>query len=117
MHHPVLVLCHVAFSVALSQQLDVVLVFAMCRNMMCVDTLASCMLQIGAHVMVLQVNGIAKFPYLSLECQHVDLGTVVVGRTAETAVRFGNHSSVPAHFVVRHDDGPQDDVFTISPRE
>ena len=46
----------------------------------------------------LQISGIGKFPYLSVEQAGVDFGPVVVGQRVERTVRFGNHSVVAAHF-------------------
>ncbi len=63
-----------------------------------------------------QISGIGKFPYLSVEQAGVDFGAVVVGQRVERLVRFGNHSVVPAHFAVTHDQaGPDDGVFTVGP--
>ncbi len=62
-----------------------------------------------------QINGIGKFPYLSIEHSTVDFGNVLVGRTVERTFKFGNHSVVDAHFSVTHEEGPDDGVFTVTP--
>jgi hypothetical protein len=69
--------------------------------------------------------GAGKFPYLSLDAPSVDFGEVLLGKSSEALVRFGNHSQVPAHFSVVHEVLPgaekssrllgEPDVFTISP--
>lgn len=62
-----------------------------------------------------QVNGMAKFPFLSLESDCVDLGDVVIGQTAEACVRFGNHSPVPAHFFLAAGPGSHDGTIAVQP--
>lgn len=57
----------------------------------------------------------AKYPYLSLEAGSVDFGCVLVGRCAEAAVRFGNHSPVPAHFTLERVSGCGDGTLGILP--
>lgn len=57
----------------------------------------------------------AKFPFLSLESDCLDLGEVVVGQTAEAMVRFGNHSSVPAKFFLAAGPGSHDGTITVQP--
>jgi hypothetical protein len=65
--------------------------------------------------MQLQIFGIGKFPYLSIENSSVDFGSVLVGKTAERTFRFGNHSMVDANFTVAHADGSEDGVFVVLP--
>lgn len=57
----------------------------------------------------------AKFPFLSLETDCVDLGDVVVGQTAEAFVRFGNHSQVPASFFLAAGPGSHDGAIIVQP--
>lgn len=64
---------------------------------------------------LLQVSGMAKFPFLSLEADCVDLGDVVVGQTAEAYIRFGNHSSVPANFFLAAGQGSHDGAISVQP--
>lgn len=59
----------------------------------------------------------AKFPFLSLESDCVDLGGVVVGQTAEAFVRFGNHSPVPAQFSVAAGLGCHDGTIRVQPTQ
>lgn len=66
-------------------------------------------------LLLLQVSGMAKFPFLSLKADCVDLGDVVVGQTAETYIRFGNHSSVPANFFVAAGPGSHDGAISVQP--
>lgn len=63
----------------------------------------------------LQVSGMAKFPFLSLESDCVEMGDVVVGQTAEAYVRFGNHSPVPANFFLAAGPGSHDGAITVHP--
>lgn len=65
----------------------------------------------------LQINGMAKFPFLSLETGCLDFDSVVVGQMAERCVRFGNHSMVPAHFSLVPAGGSGDGVFSIQPTQ
>jgi hypothetical protein len=65
----------------------------------------------------MRLTGTAKFAYLSLEAPEVDLGEVLLGQSRETVVRLGNHSPVAARFMVKHDDGPMDRVFLVTPAE
>ncbi|KAG1664126.1 hypothetical protein FOA52_011949 [Chlamydomonas sp. UWO 241] len=69
----------------------------------------------GASTTV-RINGIGKFPYLSLEAPSVDFGTALVGKVVERTFRFGNHSPVDANFSVAHADGVEDGVFSVAPR-
>jgi hypothetical protein len=62
-----------------------------------------------------QVSGIAKYPFLSLEHSSLDFGNVVVGKTVERTVRFGNHSPVVANFSITHTSGTDDGVFKVAP--
>jgi hypothetical protein len=75
----------------------------------------------AVHVLLLllrlQINGMAKFPFLSLESSCVDFGSVVVGQTADASVRFGNHSAVPAHFSLAAAGGSGDGAFSIQPTQ
>lgn len=57
----------------------------------------------------------AKFPFLSLESDCVDMGDVVVGQTAEAFVRFGNHSPVPANFFLAAGPGSHDGAISVQP--
>jgi hypothetical protein len=67
--------------------------------------------------LLLQINGMAKFPFLSLETSCLDFGSVVVGQTAEGSVRFGNLSAVPAHFRLDAVGGSGDGAFAIQPTQ
>lgn len=64
---------------------------------------------------LLQISGIGKFPYLSLEQPSIDFGSVLVGKTVERSFRFGNHSVVDANFTLAHSGGSEDGVFTVTP--
>jgi hypothetical protein len=57
----------------------------------------------------------AKFPFLSLESDAIDMGAVVVGQTAEAFVRFGNHSPVPAAFSLSAGTGCRDGTISVHP--
>lgn len=59
----------------------------------------------------------AKFPYLSLEKRCLDMGNVTVGLTAKGAVRFGNHSAVPANFSVALIGGSDDGAISVQPMQ
>jgi len=51
-----------------------------------------------------QLAGAAKFPFLTLDSHSLDLGCVVVGRSASVQLRLGNHSPVEARFCVLPED-------------
>ena len=73
----------------------------------------------------LQMAGAGKVPYLSLEAASLDFGEVLLGKSSEASVRFGNHSQVPAHFTVVHETLPgaeksgrllgKPEVYSITP--
>lgn len=65
--------------------------------------------------MRVQVSGMAKFPFLSLETDCIDMGDVVVGQTVEAFVRFGNHSPVPGNFFLAAGPGSHDNTITVQP--
>ena len=65
--------------------------------------------------LTLQISGIGKFPYLSLEQSSLDLGSVLVGKSVEHLLKFGNHSVVNANFTVVHAEGAEDGVFVVTP--
>ncbi|KAF5836871.1 hypothetical protein DUNSADRAFT_5310, partial [Dunaliella salina] len=77
---------------------------------------ATCILDNGSTASC-SVSGIAKFPYLSMEVTTADFGEVLVGKSAEHILRFGNHSMVPANFTIvpEGQDQATDNVYTIQP--
>eukprot|EP00798_Chlamydomonas_sp_ICE-L_P020949 gene20949-27801_t len=75
---------------------------------------ALCQLDNGTSALV-QISGIGKFPYLSIEQPSIDFGNVVVGRSFDRTFCFGNHSVVNANFSVTHSEGSQDGVFIVAP--
>ncbi|GBF91298.1 hypothetical protein Rsub_03618 [Raphidocelis subcapitata] len=78
---------------------------------------AACELDSG-EVVVVQLSGAAKLPYLTLDPRTLDLGRVPVGRCASAAVRLGNASPVAARFRVgREDAAGEEALFDVSPAE
>lgn len=75
---------------------------------------AAVQLDSGASSLV-AISGIGKYPYLSIEQTLVDFGDVVVGKSAERMLRFGNHANVVANFSVEHDSPANDGVFSVGP--
>jgi hypothetical protein len=57
----------------------------------------------------------AKFPFLSMETNCVELGSVMVGQTSEAFIRFGNHSQVPANFFLAAGPGSHDGTISVQP--
>lgn len=45
----------------------------------------------------------------------MDFGNVLVGKTVERSIRFGNHSAVDANFSVVQVESMADGVFTVTP--
>lgn len=60
---------------------------------------AVCLVQ-GGPTIPLKLQGIGKYAFLVLDQRSADLGTVLLGRAAETTIKATNASTVPARFEV-----------------
>ena len=66
---------------------------------------------------IIKLSYIAKYPFLHINKQHIEFGSVQIGKSLEKELILSNWESVPAQFTIEHKStqpGKQPSIFFIS---
>ena len=66
---------------------------------------------------IIKLSYVAKYPFLHINKQHLEFGSVQIGKTLEKELIISNYEAVPAQFTIEHKStqpGKQPCIFYIS---